>query len=332
VRRRSFLTGALTITAISPATAQQRDRSQRLAIFSPSEPITLMNENSKNLIYRALFGELRRLGHVEGQNLSVERYGREQDIAGPPALATEVIRSNPDVIYVVGPGVLLFKAPASSIPIVALTADPLGQGLAQSLAHPGGNVTGVSVDAGPSIYGKRIELLRQIVPALSKLAFLALRVQWESAQGAAMRAAADTAGLAWISSLVELPTSETIYRAAIDDIRRRGAQAIVVADNPDTAQHRDPIVDAIAETRLPAMFAIRDFVNAGGLIAYAFDIVELNQRAARDIDAILRGTKPGDIPFYQASRFTLSVNLKTAAALGLTVPQSLLAQADEVIE
>ena len=247
-------------------------------------------------------------------------------------MAAEVIRSNPDVIYVVGPGVLLFKAPASSIPIVALTADPLGQGLAQSLAHPGGNVTGVSVDAGPSIYGKRIELLRQIVPALSKLAFLALRVQWESAQGAAMRAAADTAGLTWISSLVELPTSETIYRAAIDDIRRRSAQAIVVADNPDTAQHRDPIVDAIAETRLPAMFAIRDFVNAGGLIAYAFDIVELNQRAARDIDAILRGTKPGDIPFYQASRFTLSVNLKTAAALGLTVPQSLLAQADEVIE
>jgi len=291
-----------------------------------------MNEKSQSPIYRALFEELRRLGHVEGQNLSVERYGREQDTDGPPALAAEVIRSNPDVIYVVGPGVLLFKAPANSIPIVALTADPLGQGLAQSLAHPGGNVTGVSVDAGPSIYGKRIELLRQIIPSLSKLAFLALRVQWESAQGAAMRSAAGTAGLTSIHSLVELPSSETIYRAAIDDIRRQGAQAILVADNPDSAQYRVPIVDAIAATRLPAMFAIRDFVSAGGLIAYAFDLVELNQRAARDIDAILRGTKPGDIPFYQASRFTLSINLKTANTLGLTVPQSLLGQADEVIE
>ena len=125
---------------------------------------------------RAFFAELRRLGQVEGQNLKVERYGREQNTSGPEALATEIVRSNPDVICVIGPGAVIFKKLTSRIPVVVITGDPVKLGIAESLAHPGGNFTGVSVDAGQSIYGKRIALLREMFPTMSKLGCLILRL------------------------------------------------------------------------------------------------------------------------------------------------------------
>ena len=127
---------------------------RRLAIFSVSEPAALMNENSETRYYRARFGELRRLGHVEGQNLAVERYGREKNISGPAPVVAELVRQNPDVVYVLGPGALLFKRETTTLPIVAMTGDPVATGLVQSLARPGGNITGVSVDTGPSIHGR----------------------------------------------------------------------------------------------------------------------------------------------------------------------------------
>ena len=133
---------------------------------------------------RALFAELRRLGQIEGQNLKVESYGREQNTSGPEALATEIVRSNPDVIFVVGPGAVIFKKLTSRIPIVVITGDPVKQGIAESLAHPGGNFTGASIDAGLSIHGKRIALLREMVPTMSKLGCLALRfaMEWAKSQ------------------------------------------------------------------------------------------------------------------------------------------------------
>ena len=145
----------------------------------------------RNRYYRALLTELRRLGHVVGENLAIERYGRENNTSDPAALVREVVRSQPDVIYVVGFGTGLFKRETTTIPIVALTADPIAQGLIQSLARPGGNITGVSVDTGPSIHGKRIALLREVFPALSKLAYLTIRPQWDAIQGSGVRAARD---------------------------------------------------------------------------------------------------------------------------------------------
>src|SRR2546430_2455370 len=142
------------------AAAQQSTNSKRLAIFSPSEPNADLHEHSESKI-RALFAELRRFGRIEGQNLKVESYGREQNTSGPEALATEIVRSNPDVIFVVGPGAVIFKELTSRIPIVVITGDPVKLGIAESLAHPGGNFTGVTVDAGLSIHGKRIALLRE---------------------------------------------------------------------------------------------------------------------------------------------------------------------------
>jgi putative tryptophan/tyrosine transport system substrate-binding protein len=331
MRRREFVVGVASLVAASRAVAQQPGASKRLAIFSPSEPTALMNERSDNRYYRALFAELRRLGHVEGQNLLVERYGREENTSGPAAMAAEVVSKNPDVVYVVGPGSMLFKQRTGTLPIVALTGDPVAAGLVQNLAHPGGNITGVSVDTGPSIYGKRIALLREIQPGMSKLAYLTLRVGWD-AMGSFVTAAAATVGIELEVALLELPTSETAYRGAVAQAARNGASAIMVGDNPDTMTNRAVIADLIGTAGLPAMYALPEFVKAGGLIAYSFDLVELNKRVANDIDAILRGENPGDIPYYQASKFELSLNLKTAKTLGLSLPPALLASADTMIE
>jgi len=283
--------------------------------------------------YRVLFAELRRLGQIEGQNLMVESYGQEQNTSGAEVLATEIVRSNPDVIFVVGPNAPFFKKLTSRIPIVVITGDPVKQGLAESLAHPGGNFTGVSVDAGLSIYGKRIALLREIVPTMSKLGCLVLRPQWHGpATGPAIRAAAETAGLTLAVSLVEIGASEADYRAAVESISRDGANAVVVIGSPELFQNAPLIAKLLGDAKLPAIFTHPEAVEAGGLMAYSFDLIELYKRVASPIDAILRGAKPGDIPIYQVTKFELSINLKTAKQLGLSVPPGLVAIADKVIE
>jgi putative ABC transport system substrate-binding protein len=329
VRRRSFIAGVISTAAATGVTAQPA-AGRRLAIFSPAEPSALMHGRSDNRYYRVLFDELRRLGHIEGQNLAIEKYGSEQNTSGPAALAAEAIRSNPDIVYVVGPGAGLFKG--AKLPVVTLTADPVAQGLAQSLARPGGNITGVSVDTGPSIYGKRIALLREMFPAMSKLAFLTTRTAWEGIQGPVVRAAADALGISLIGLPVVFPASEADYRSAVADASRERADAIMISDSPDVMRNRALIPALINAAKFPAIYPFFEIVEAGGLMAYAFDLAELNKRAANDIDAILRGASPGEIPFYQASKFELSINLKTATSLGLKVPDTLLANADNVIE
>jgi putative tryptophan/tyrosine transport system substrate-binding protein len=332
MRRRAFL-GVVCGAAAWPlaAAAQQSTNSTRLAIFSPSEPSADLHEHGSN--FRALFAELRRFGQIEGQNLKVESYGREQNTSGPEALATEIVRSNPDVIFAVGPGTVFFKKLTSRIPIVVIVGDPVKQGFAESLAHPGGNFTGVSIDTGPSIHGKRIALLREMIPTMSKLGCLALRLSWDGpVTGPAIRAVAETAGLPLAVSLVEFGTSEGDYRAAVESISRDGANAVLVVDSPETRQNSTLIAKLLGDAKLPAIFHNVEAVEAGGLMAYSFDLIELYKRVANTIDAILRGAKPGDIPIYQVTKFELSINLKTAKQLGLSVPPALLASADKVIE
>jgi putative ABC transport system substrate-binding protein len=335
MRRRdliSLLGGAAVAWPLATA-AQQSTNSKRLAIFSPSQPSADLREHSKSKVSPGLFTELRRLGQVEGQNLKVESYGREQNTSGPEALATEIVRSNPDVIFVVGFGAVIFKKLTSRIPIVVITGDPVKQGIAESLAHPGGNFTGVSIDAGPSVHGKRIALLREIVPTMSKLGCLGLRSQWEEGHyGPTIRAAAETAGLSLAVSLLEYGTSETGYRAAVESISRAGANAVMVVDSPEVFQNGALIAKLFGDAKLPAIFAHAEDVEAGGLMAYSFDLIELYKRVANNIDAILRGAKPGDIPIYQVTKFELSINLKTAKQLGLSVPPALVASANKVIE
>ena len=292
-----------------------------------------MHAHSENRYYRVLFEELRRLGWVEGQNLTVEGYGREQYTSGPDVLATEIVRRNPDVIYTVGPGSISFKSATSNIPIVALTGDPVALGMAQSLAHSGSNFTGVSIDTGPSIHGKRIALLREMFPAMSKLGCLALRIQWNGPiVGPAVRAAAEAMGLPLVESQFEFRASEADYRAAIESVSHSGANAILVLDSPDVFRNSALLARLVGEYKLPSMFTFFEPVEAGGLMAYSFDLVELYKRAANNIDAILRGTRPSDIPFYQASSFKLSINLKAAKQLGISVPPALIASADKIID
>lgn len=322
MRRRAFL-GVVGGAVAWPlaAAAQQSANKKRLAIFSPSELSADWHDHSGMKYARTLFVELRRLGYIEGQNLAVESYGREQNTSGPEALVTEIIRSNPDVILVNGPGALVFKKLRSRIPIVTITADPVRQGIAESLAHPGGMFTGGSIDAGPSIHGKRIALLREMFPAISKLGYLALRIQDAFVNGAPMPEAAEAAGLPIAVSLLEIGAKEKDWRAAIESLARDGANAVIVVDSPETFQNSAVIVRLLADANLPAMFSFTESVEAGGLMAYSFDLTELYKRAANDIDAILRGAKPGDIPFYQTTKFELSINIKTAKQLGLSVPR-----------
>jgi putative ABC transport system substrate-binding protein len=320
------------VSANGAAAQQEYQYSKRLAIFSPSEPSADLHEHSESKFYRASFAELRRLGQIEGKNLKVERYGREQNTSGPETLATQIVRSNPDVIWVVGPGAVIFKKLTSRIPIVVITSDPVKQGIADSLARPGGNFTGVSVDAGLSIHGKRIALLREMLPTMSKLGCLILGLQWNGHYGPAIRAAAETAGLSLAVSLLEMGTSEAGYRAAVESISRDGADAVMVVDAPELFQNAALIAKLVGDAKLPAIFFHPEAVEAGGLMAYSFDLIELYKRAANTIDAILRGANPGDIPIYQVIKFELSINLKTAKQLGLSVPPALVAFADKVIE
>jgi putative ABC transport system substrate-binding protein len=335
MRRRDFISllGGAAVAWPLAAAAQQSTSSKRLAIFSPSEPSADLHGHSGSKFLRALFAELRRLGQIEGQNLKVESYGREQNTSGPEALATEIVRSNPDVIFVVGPGAVIFKKLTSRIPIVVITGDPVKQGLAGSLAHPGGNFTGVSVDAGPSIHGKRIALLREMVPTMSKLGCLILRLSWNGpVAGPAIRAAAETAGLPLAVSLLEFGASEADYRAAIESFSRDGANAVMVVDSPEVFRNSTLIAKLVGDAKLPAIFHNVEAVEAGGLMAYSFDLIELYKRVGNNIGAILRGAKPGDIPIYQVTKFELSINLKTAKQLGLSIPLALVASADMVIE
>jgi putative ABC transport system substrate-binding protein len=332
MKRRVFL-GVLCGATARPlaASAQQNTSKKRLVIFSPAESSAAWRDYSE--ANRALLVELRRLGQIEGQNFTVEIYGREQDTSGPETLAATIVQSNPDVILAPGPGAVVFKKLTSRIPIVTVTADPVRQGIAETLAHPGGNITGASVEASPTIYGKRIELLREIFPAISKLGCLALRIQYDRlGTGALIAEAAEASGLPIAVALLEIGAKEADWRAAVESMSSQGANAIMVVESPDTFQSSALIVKLIDEAKLPAIYAFSESVEAGGLMAYSFNLIELYKRVANNIDAILRGAKPGDIPFYQVTKFELSINLKTAKRLGLSVPPALTASVDKVIE
>jgi putative ABC transport system substrate-binding protein len=321
----------MSIAGASEGFAQPAKKLPRLAIVSPSTPIALMVEDSSSPYFRVLIETLRRRGWIEGKTFAVDRYGQEHVAGSQPALIETVLRGKPDVIYAIA-GAAFLKAAATAAPVVALSNDPIAMGLIQNLARPGGNITGMSVEVGPLLHGKRIELLREAFPALSELIYVNLRASWDTFMGAAVRAAAEQAGVRLLPKLIDAPADEEDYRRAIAESTRAGGNAIMIGDSPLAFRYGAAIVAAVAEAKLPAMYAFLESVEAGGLMAYSFDLKELNRRAAENIDAILRGTPPGEIPYYQATTFNLSINLKTAKALGIIFPPSILGRADLVIE
>jgi putative tryptophan/tyrosine transport system substrate-binding protein len=227
---------------------------------------------------------------------------------------------------------LAFRKATTTIPIVVLMPDPLAYGVVPNLAHPGGNITGVSVDAGLEIWSKRLELLKDVVPNISRVAFFASEDVWKSPFMPVFQKAVQNANLSLIGPALAAPFDEGEYRRTFWAMKQNGADAVILSDQPEFIASGPLIVELAQEARLPTISARRSHAELGCLIGYGWDTSELYARAAADIDQILKGAKPGDIPFYQASRFVLVINLRTAKALSITVPASLLAQADEVVE
>jgi putative ABC transport system substrate-binding protein len=312
------------------ARAQQPAKIRHIAIVAWSSAANISATGSPD--WQVFFGGLARAGYVEGQNLVVERYfaeGRTDILAD---LGREVVRAHPDLIFAIsGRLVVTFKAATTTIPIIGLTADPIVGGIVTSLAHPSGNVTGVSLEAGP-LWGKRLEVLKETVPHLSKVGYLASADVWQSVFIAPIHEAFQRAEVPLVGPPVAGPLSELEYRRTLRAMTQQGVDGLVVSDQPEHLANRELITGLIREAKLPAIYPFRDFVIAGGLMAYAVDTSELFRQAADQASRILGGASPAELPFYLATKFQLIVNLKTASALGLQIPPPLLARADEVIE
>jgi ABC-type uncharacterized transport system substrate-binding protein len=276
------------------------------------------------------FERLHALGYVEGQNLTIERRWAEPREHRLPDLAAELVQLRVDcIVAVTWAAVQAAKHATTTIPIVMIiNSDPVEGGLVASLARPGGNVTGFS-PMTPELAGKRLELLREVVPGLPHVAVL-----WEPAVPAKAiefsktQVAAQALGIQVLSLKVRSPDDfEAIFAA----ITREHAGALLTLGSPLTVVNRTRIIDFAARTRLPTMYDKKEFVQDGGLIAYMPSEREKGERTASYVDRILKGAKPSDLPVEQPTRFELVINLKTAQALGITMPPSLLFLADEVI-
>jgi putative ABC transport system substrate-binding protein len=330
MRRREFTIGLALAAAFRTVRAQEPAKQHRIAIVITAGPVALISETG-NRFWRAFFEELRRLGHVERQNLTVERYSGEGRPEGYVDLVREVVGANPDAIVANTAIALAARTVAGTVPIVWVGADPIRSGLVTSLARPGGNLTGVAIDAGIEIWGKRLQILKETVPAASKVAVLATPTAWETGDGVGLREASQRLGISMIGMLFQEATSGEVERLFAEFAQQR-PNAIIVSAAPEFLPYHQLIIELAEKNRLPAMYPWRDYVEAGGLIAYAGDFGELGRRTADDVHEILNGANPGEIPIYQATKFELVVNLKAAKMIGLTIPPALLARADEMIE
>lgn len=334
MRRRDFIS-ALCGAAAWPvmASAQQSSSRYRVVVLTRPGMGAKLREGLDNRHWLAWREELQRLGYVEGKNLLIERRevgGNRQSI---DRQLREVVRLKPEVIFAPAQNLVeALKSATTTIPIVAIVADPVGSGLAQSLARPGGNITGFTIDAGLETIAKRIALLKQVVPTASRMAFLTSRPILESRFGGMFRAAAQQVGIEMIGAPLESPATEQEYRHAFQAMSRDRADSLYVAPSPEHLVHRRLIAQLAAEARLPAIYFYRENVEAGGLMAYSIDIVEIFHHAAMYVDRILKGANIAEMPFQQPTKWKLVINLKTAKALGIIVPPILLARADEVFE
>jgi putative tryptophan/tyrosine transport system substrate-binding protein len=334
MKRRTFITlisGAAAWPLV--ARAQQRAKMKRIAMVHPTEPIANMVA-SNHRFWGGFFEELGRAGYVEGKNLVVERYSA----AGQPdrfaPLAREVVDTHPDAIYAISSFIsVAFKAATTTIPIVCVTSDPVAAGLVSNIARPGGNITGRSVDTGFEIWGKRIGLLKEALPKMSNIFLIAEKTaRWEGQFGSAVRQAATAAGIALNAAFIDGKLDATAYQRVFAAFEQDRPDALLVSDYGGHITNAPTIVALAAKYRIPAMYAWRDFVEIGGMISYGDDSEAMGRSAGYQMGQVLNGTNPGDIPFDQVTRLELAINLKTAKALALEFPATLLGSADLVVE
>jgi putative tryptophan/tyrosine transport system substrate-binding protein len=326
MRRRVFikLIGGATAAWPLAARAQQPAKLPTVGFLGATTPLAY------GQWVAAFVRRLRELGWVEGQTVAIDVRWAEGRTERLTEIATEFVRLKVDVIVTHSAvPVLAAKQATSVIPIVfAVAADPLGTGLVASLARPGGNVTGLSVQF-TDLAGKRLELLREVVPGLRRLAIMAnVDAPASVLEMGEVQAAARTLGLEVAAS--EIRRAEDIA-PAFDALKGR-AEALYLCVDPLLSTNRMRISILALGARLPTIAAFREFVEAGGLMSYGANFSDLYRRAADYVDKILRGAKPGDLPVEQPTKFELVINLTTAKALGLTIPEAFLLRADEVIE
>ena len=280
----------------------------------------------------AFLRKLRELGWVEGQNLVIEYRWAEGNVERLPDLAAELVRRKVDVIVApAGSAALAAKNATSSIPIVMIfPSDPVEMGLVASLRRPGGNITGTTFTPGPEIFGRQLQILKETIPRASRVAILSNPADPSFAlQVREVEAAART--LHMRLQHVEARGPEQ-FDSAFAAMARERADALLVNGTSTFLAHRVRLAELAVKNRLPTMYSFRESVEAGGLMAYAVNMAAFVERAAVYVDKILKGAKPADLPVEQPTKFELVINLKTAKALGLAIPRSLLARADEVIQ
>jgi putative ABC transport system substrate-binding protein len=333
VRRRDFIVWLGTSAAALPRAArgQQTEKVYRVGLIARAWPVsTMIGPDPSDRNARAFVHTLRDLGYFEGKNLVLERRSIELRYERSGEIAAELARLGVDVIVTSGNDMTSSVARvAPDVPIVmAVSSGPAEAGLVASLARPAVNITGSTVDVGPEIETKRLEMLKEAVPSASRIAFLGDKRDWERPQGQNVRAAALTLGI----TLIHVEHSPADYGDALALIIRDQPHALFVARNGLGYANSQLLADFGLQQRLPGAYAFRENVEAGGLLSYGADLSDLYRRAAGYVDKILKGAKPADLPMQQPTRFELIINLKTAKVLGLTMPPTLLARADEVIE
>ena len=323
--RRRFLLTSLAGALAAPL-ASEAQQARRIpvvgSLWNGSEAISAPN-------VAAVRQGLKELGYVEGRDVTIVSQYADGKFERFPVLVKELIELKPDVIVAAGPQAgRAIKQATSTVPVVmAVISDPVAEGLVQSLARPGGNITGIAFE-NAELTAKRLELLKRVIPGATRVAALA-----DSTFGSGglpeLQAAARSLGLELQVVEVRGPAD---FDAAFRSARAARAEGLVVLASPLLSANRKSLIAHAASSRLPATYEVRTFVEDGGLMSYGPNRLVMFRRAAIYVDKILKGAKPGDLPIEQPNKFELVINLKTAKALGLTIPPSLLARADQVID
>jgi putative ABC transport system substrate-binding protein len=328
IDRRTFLagTGAGLLAAPLAAEAQQAAKIARIGFL-------VTNLAASPRWTEAFHQGLRDLGYIEGRNVVIETRDAEGKPERFPALAAELVALKVDVIVAPPTAAVAAKQATKTIPIVfAAAADPVASGLVTNLARPGGNVTGLSILAS-DLVGKSLEQLTQAVPGVSRIVVLWQPGSLGERTEKEMLKGADVAGRALgVRLQIVEARGPADFDRAFSEMTRARAGALTVLGSPMLNSERRRLVDLAAKNRLPAVYPWREFVDTGGLMSYGANLADNYRRAAIYVDKILKGAKPGDLPVEQPTKFELVINLKTAKALGLTIPPSLLGRADEVIQ
>ena len=318
----AFTLCALLLALCAPAEAQQPAKVARIGFLSPGYEPSPVSES--------FVAGMRELGYIEGRNIAIEYRHGEGRFDRLPELAAEMVRLNVDVIFARGlAAAKTAKHATGTIPVVTVASDPVGAGLVASLARPGGNITGLDL-TWQDLSEKWLELLKEIVPRFSRVAVI-----WDpDGAGSSLRfkeiqAAAQALGVKLQS--LEVRGANPDFESALKTATKGQVQGVVVAGTPIYRAHRARLVNLTGKSRLPAVYDDREFVEAGGLMSYGPNHIDLYRRAAYYVDRILKGAKPADLPVERPMKFELIINLKAAKQIGLTIPPNVLARADKVI-